>query len=145
MNRRLHQFLLAENISQSQLADTIGVARASISHILAGRNKPGFEFIERIARHYPELSLEWLITGRGRMYVTAKTAAGAAAVLPFSGDEAFSDAEDRLPELPGDDSPAAPGTSLSDDADKCIQQAADQKHISKIIVFYSDGSFAEIA
>ena len=68
MNERLQQFLSSENITQSQLADTLGVARASISHILSGRNKPGFDFLESIASHYPGLSLEWLITGKGRMY-----------------------------------------------------------------------------
>ena len=37
MDKRLQQFLDAENISQAQLADTLGVARAGISHILSGR------------------------------------------------------------------------------------------------------------
>ena len=68
MNTRLQQFIRAENLSQSQFADAIGVARASISHILAGRNKPGFDFIESMARHFPALNLEWLITGKGKMY-----------------------------------------------------------------------------
>ena len=45
MNIRLQQFLSAENLSQAQFADIIGVARASVSHIIAGRNKPGFDFI----------------------------------------------------------------------------------------------------
>ena len=70
MNDRLMKFLSAENITQSQLADTLGVARASISHIVSGRNKPGFDFLESIARNYPALSLEWLVTGRGKMYRT---------------------------------------------------------------------------
>lgn len=68
MNRRIQQFLNAENITQSQFADSINVARASVSHIIAGRNKPGFDFIENMARRYPSLNLEWLITGKGRMY-----------------------------------------------------------------------------
>ena len=68
MNKRLLQFLSAENISQAQLADTINVARASVSHIIAGRNKPGFDFIESMALHYPSLNLEWLVTGKGKMY-----------------------------------------------------------------------------
>ena len=68
MDKRLQQFLSAENITQAQFADTIGVARASVSHILAGRNKPGFDFIESMSSHYPNISLEWLISGRGRMY-----------------------------------------------------------------------------
>ena len=68
MDTRLQQFLDAENISQAQLADTLGVARAGISHILSGRNKPGFDFLEAMALHYPQVSLDWLLTGRGRMY-----------------------------------------------------------------------------
>jgi transcriptional regulator with XRE-family HTH domain len=68
MNDRLQKFLAAENISQSQLADTLGVARASISHIISGRNKPGFDFLESIAVNFPALSMEWLLTGKGRMY-----------------------------------------------------------------------------
>ncbi len=68
MDKRLQQFLAAENISQSALADALGVTRASITHILSGRNRPGFDFIEQMALHYPSLSLDWLITGKGRMY-----------------------------------------------------------------------------
>ena len=68
MNSRILQFLAAENISQSQFADTLGVARAGVSHIISGRNKPGFDFLEKIAHNYPDLSLEWLVTGKGRMY-----------------------------------------------------------------------------
>lgn len=70
MNTRLLKFLESENISQSQFADNIGVARASISHIISGRNKPGYDFIERTASRYPSLNIEWLITGRGKMYLS---------------------------------------------------------------------------
>ena len=70
MNNRLQQFLAAENISQSQFADTINVARASVSHILAGRNKPGWDFLNNMMRHYPNLNIEWLLNGTGKMYKT---------------------------------------------------------------------------
>ena len=53
MDKRLQQFLDAENISQAQLAETLGVARAGISHILSGRNKPGFDFLESMATRFP--------------------------------------------------------------------------------------------
>lgn len=68
MNRRLLQFLQAENISQTQLADTLGVARGGVSNILSGRNRPGYDFLESLLLHYPSLNLEWLLTGKGRMY-----------------------------------------------------------------------------
>ena len=71
MDKRLQQFLDAENISQAQLADTLGVARAGISHILSGRNKPGFDFLEAVALHFPQISMDWLLTGKGRMYKDA--------------------------------------------------------------------------
>ena len=68
MNQRLQQFLAAENLTQAQFAESIGVAKASVSHIISGRNKPGFDFIESMARHYPSLNIEWLVTGKGKMY-----------------------------------------------------------------------------
>ncbi len=74
MNRRLLQFLQARNISQTQLADTLSVARGSVSHILSGRNKPGYDFLESLLLHYPELNLDWLLTGKGEMYKTESAA-----------------------------------------------------------------------
>ena len=136
MNRRLQQFLAAENISQSQFADTIGVVRASISHILAGRNKPGFDFIERTAKHFPELNLAWLITGRGKMYGSLKSASEAP-VEPIS----------PLPssDLPGlFDEPDTAQISSNNPLDKMYQALNNQRSISKVIIFYTDGSFQEL-
>lgn len=136
MNRRLQQFLAAENISQSQFADTIGVARASISHILAGRNKPGFDFIERTARHYPDLNLDWLITGHGKMYCSAKSAPDAPA-------DPISPLSDRTQATLFDDPlPAPPASTIH--SDNRPQSPTTQRTISKIILFYTDGSFQEL-
>ena len=68
MNTRLKQFLAAENISQAQFADSINVVRASVSHVLAGRNNPSYDFIKAIMDNYPQLNIEWLILGKGKMY-----------------------------------------------------------------------------
>ena len=136
MNRRLQQFLAAENISQSQFADTIGVARASISHILAGRNKPGFDFIERTAHHYPDLNLDWLITGRGRMYSNAKSAPEApAAPIPPLSDPAQGSLFDT---------PLPTSTASTIPLNNSAQLPIVQRTISKVILFYNDGSFQEL-
>lgn len=132
MNDRLQQFLSAENLTQSQFADSIGVARASISHILAGRNKPGYEFIESVARHYPALNIEWFITGKGRMYKTA-TEAPAAQVSPLVMEE---EPESLLFEEPLQN-------IKSNTLDKKVQTIVKERGISKIVVFYSDGTFEE--
>ena len=124
MNRRLQQFLSAENLTQSQFADSIGVARASISHILSGRNKPGFEFVENLARRYPALNLEWFITGKGRMYKTA-----------------VDDHEDKIPELFGEEEPIFESKTI----DINTQVIDNKRKVSKILLFYNDGSFEEFA
>lgn len=147
MNKRLQQFLAAENISQAQFADTIGVARASISHILAGRNKPGFDFIESTARHFPALNLEWLITGRGRMYNGTKTAPDApeSPISPLpaaAGNSLFDELEYRTEKpLSTCQEPKNISTNTLDDN---IQVANKQKSISKIIIYFSDNTYQEI-
>ena len=74
MQSRLQQFLQAENITPARFADQIGIQRSGVSHILAGRNKPGFDFIEKMLRCYPSLNAEWLITGKGKMFKEIRTA-----------------------------------------------------------------------
>ena len=109
MNFRLQQFLAAENISQAQFADQIGVARASVSHIIAGRNKPGFDFIQNMSRAYPDLNLEWLINGKGRMYKDGVT-------RPSLPPQSFPEEEGALfeqsePQTVPDEAPISPATA----------------------------------
>ncbi|MBP5567311.1 MAG: helix-turn-helix transcriptional regulator [Bacteroidales bacterium] len=132
MNDRLQQFLSAENLTQSQFADSINVARASISHILAGRNKPGFEFIENVAKRYPSLNIEWFITGKGKMYKSASEAP-VAQVSPA--------VEDDIPTVDLFSKPVEPIKSIT--LDKPRQTPIKEKNISKILVFYTDGTFEE--
>lgn len=67
MNDRILQILKYKNISAAKFADDIDVQRSSISHILSERNKPSLEFIQKILKKYPEISPEWLISGKGAM------------------------------------------------------------------------------
>ena len=73
MNTRLKQFLSAENITQAQFADNINVVRASVSHVLSGRNNPSYEFIRSVMLKYPLLNIEWLMFGKGKMYKDSQT------------------------------------------------------------------------
>ena len=72
MKTRLQQFLQAENLTPSQFADRLGIQRSGVSHVLAGRNKPGFDFMESMLLSYPSLNAEWLMTGKGKMYKDMK-------------------------------------------------------------------------
>ena len=67
MHERLKNWMGIEGLKSSALADSIGVNRATISHILSGRNKPSIDFLEKLLSAYPNINANWLITGIGYM------------------------------------------------------------------------------
>lgn len=57
-----------EKLTAGAFAESIGVAQATISHILGPRNKyPSTEVILRLHQRYNDINLEWLLTGDGNM------------------------------------------------------------------------------
>lgn len=94
MEERLKLFLAMEGLSPAQLADRLGVQRSGISHLLQGRNKPSFEFINKMLAEFPKINPDWLIMGTGKAYRD-----GVAAPIPaVAGQkEEVSTFEDDLP------------------------------------------------
>lgn len=68
MKNRLQRFLELEQLTPAKLADILGIQRSGLSHILSGRNKPGFDLIQKMLIKFPALNADWLITGRGKIY-----------------------------------------------------------------------------
>ncbi len=68
MKERLEQLLTAKGYTSQRFAEIMGVQPSGISHILAGRNKPRFDFLERLLRRFPEISPDWLLLGDGPMF-----------------------------------------------------------------------------
>ena len=150
MNTRLQQFLSAENISQSQFADTLGVARANISHIMAGRNKPGYDFICNLMRSYPTLNIEGLLLGKGKMY--SKTPSIVEEVEEpqlFSPrtEETFDNTSSEslfsaapAPAPPQQQNPVQEETPSSEQE----TPRSDQHKIIRVLALYEDGTWKEI-
>ncbi|MGN0191564.1 MAG: helix-turn-helix domain-containing protein [Candidatus Cryptobacteroides sp.] len=157
MNIRISQFLNAENITQAQFADTIGVARASISHIIAGRNKPSYDFIASVLKNYPRINPSWLILGKGRMYIDSESQIDVQSPVlpqkmdsqtdllfpietPSQNNSIFIDGStlktDETPESPAAQPEVRTAQSPADDSTP--------KRISRIIVLFDDGSFQEL-
>ena len=92
MNNRLQQFLELENITPARLADTLGVQRSGLSHILSGRNKPGFEFITKLLTKFPHINSDWLLLGKGKPYKEMMAGQGGTPSLlssPNSGNSVY--------------------------------------------------------
>jgi len=69
MKDRIKMIMDAENMTPARFADSLQIGRAVISHILNGRNNPSLDVISRILSQMPQVSSEWLLTGRGSMYI----------------------------------------------------------------------------
>ena len=69
MNKRFQKWLDYNDINSNKLAEKINVSRATISHIISGRNKPSVDFLHKILKKYPDLNLNWLVTGAGSMKI----------------------------------------------------------------------------
>ncbi|WP_222984107.1 helix-turn-helix domain-containing protein [Flagellimonas meishanensis] len=65
----------------SVFADSIGVQRSSVSHVLSGRNKPSLDFVMKLVKTYPEVNLYWLLNGKGSFPAEDKTTSPAPNII----------------------------------------------------------------
>ena len=63
---RLKNFMKAEGITQEELAQKIGSKRESVAKI---KDNPRYDTIMSILDAFPNLSADWLMKGKGSMYI----------------------------------------------------------------------------
>lgn len=132
MQEQIQEILRREDISSSQFADKIGVQRSSISHVLSGRNKPGFDFIHKILNAFPGINAEWLITGLGEMYKQRRPVEELFEG-PFSETSPSVDEPKLSPRL----------ESVSGRVKTEALSRSEKKQVERVIVFYTDKTFRE--
>ena len=154
---RLKQFLKMEDLSPAKFADSIGIQRSGISHLLAGRNKPSFDFISKMLSTYPDLSAEWLMTGRGKPYKNSSPSASPAPqndslfdsnqvveqydiIDEATDNEDFID-DDRL--LQPAENPIFESDTHDDMEISAPQRPSAGRKIVRVTIFYSDGTYEE--
>lgn len=64
---RIKLIMDQEELSSVSFAENIGVKQSTLSHILNGRNKPSLDVIMKVHQYYNDVSLDWLLYGRGDM------------------------------------------------------------------------------
>ena len=62
---RIKKVMDSHSLNASLFADSIGVQRSSISHLLSGRNKPSLDFVLKVTEVFEDVDLDWLIHGNG--------------------------------------------------------------------------------
>tara|TARA_B100000508_G_scaffold141026_1_gene145259 strand:+ start:32714 stop:33121 length:408 start_codon:yes stop_codon:yes gene_type:complete len=117
---RLQMVIKMNSLTNAQFADRVGVQRSSISHIMAGRNKPSLDFIQKTLDAFPKVDAKWLVTGR---------------------QDARSEQSDSK-----DESLYRSSEEIGTDSAKEISQepiVTEPKSIKRIVVYYDDGSYIE--
>lgn len=61
---RIKMIIESHRLTAGAFADKIGVQRSNVSHVLGGRNKPSYEFLEKLLQAFPRVSAQWLLTGK---------------------------------------------------------------------------------
>lgn len=82
---RIKALMAARQLSPSQFADLTTLPRPVVSHILSGRNKPSLEAAQKIMAAFPDISIDWLLNGRGAMAgpeAALNSAAGSPPIAP---------------------------------------------------------------
>ena len=62
---RIELLMKCYDLSPSQFAERTGIQRASVSHIISGRNKPSLEVMLKVYDAFPGVDMKWLMTGVG--------------------------------------------------------------------------------
>lgn len=137
MNTRLKQFLAAENITQASFADNINVVRASVSHVLSGRNNPSYEFIRSVMLRYPDLNIEWLMFGKGKMY---KDNPQPEIVFPETEVQEQDLFTETFPESVAENCSEAEIPAIVES----VKTIVNQRKVSKVIILFDDGTFQEM-
>ena len=63
---RLRNVRKAKNLTQKQVAESIGVNQKQYQHWERGRAEPSFDIIQRLAYLF-EVDIEWLLYGKGKL------------------------------------------------------------------------------
>lgn len=68
LNERIAELIYELRLSQNAFAKEIGTSSARISNICKKRNKPDSEFLQKVAKSYRNVSMDWLLLGEGQMF-----------------------------------------------------------------------------
>lgn len=111
---RFKYIMKLNQLTASAFAAKIGVQASSVSHVLSGRNKPSLEFIQKVLIAYPKIDSNWLISGTAKVQEVGQISA------PEPKEKELLKQEKEPENRPNND-----------------------RSISKVLVFYSDGTFEE--
>lgn len=154
MKERLVELMELLHLTPTQFANAIGVQRATLQHILSGRNEPSLKIIMAIHSSFPDVELEWLLNGKGSAIpqLTQNNKPDLDYPLLPGMESAFFQSDVR--KTPEFSNPAAqedvprPRKSRSNRDLRSDIQTSDadtKKAIKEVVVFFADGTYQKFS
>ncbi len=145
MKDRIIKFIESEHLTAAEFADRIGVQRSSVSHVLNGRNNPGFSFIQKILESFPSINPRWLIIGEGDVYNSNIKRAS----VESSSKNLFTEVSKNIEpkeinnENFKDKSENKQDTTIKHETVENVRKVASPRRIVKVLIFYDDHTFED--
>ena len=149
---RIKKIIDKEGLNSASFADKIGVSRGTITHVLTGRNEPSLKVIQKIRETFPNINVDWLLSGTNPMYNHEKIYLKPQQesiefdkeiqTLNPPKNEVYAPSEPKIPEYPPKNIDKAsvehPQPIRLKDITDIISS---NRKIDKIIIFYDDMTF----
>lgn len=154
MKERLEELMQLLNLNPTQFANAIGVQRATLQHILSGRNEPSLKIIMAIHNSFPDVELEWLLNGKGSaipVLEQKETQAEDYPLLPGMESTFFPDNVRKTPDFSNLREEETPSKQRKRRNNKEVEPMSDaekpckEKRIKEVVVFFEDGTYQKFS
>ena len=154
MKERLDELMKLLNLNPTQFANAIGVQRATLQHILSGRNEPSLKIIMAIHTSFPDVELEWLLNGKGSAIpgmAQKETSVTDYPLLPGMESAFFPANVQKTPEFSnpkGEETVQKPRKSRNNKdvrSENFPIENNSNKAIKEVVVFFADGTYQKFS
>ena len=138
MRDRILKIMEREGLTPSKFAESIGIQRSAMSHIISGRNNPSLDVLLKILERFTYVDSDWLLFGKGEMIREHV----------LSECNLFTNMLENRPNVQvvaenrkeiGVETPV--NIQKQPVVEQVICQEKPSKNVSKIMIFYSDNTF----
>lgn len=138
MRDRILKIMEREGMTPSKFAETIGIQRSAMSHIISGRNNPSLDVLIKILEKFTYVDSDWLLFGKGNMIREHV----------LTNPDLFENTEIFKPDVQVDseyrkeirvETPANIQKQIVNEVVVPIEK--ESRKVSKIMIFYNDNTF----
>ena len=138
MRDRILKIMEREGLTPSKFAESIGIQRSAMSHIISGRNNPSLDVLLKILERFTYVDSDWLLFGKGEMIREHVLTEPYLFTNMLENRPNVQVVAENRKEI-GVETPV--NIQKQPVVEQVICQEKPSKNVSKIMIFYSDNTF----